>query len=118
MVMAIGSTMNTLVLDEVVNYLLSKEARKKYFESINKDLDIHRRYKEKGNNRSNGRSKSRGRHKFSGKSKGKCWNCRKVKHFIRDCKEDKKKKKEKNDSDNDSEKSFQRMVDIPFLQLW
>jgi hypothetical protein len=106
--MAIESTMNTLVLDEVMAYLLLEEVKRKDFESINESLAIHGISKEKGKKRENGRSKSRGRHKSPRKSKRKCWNCSKVEHFIRDCKEDKKKNKnEKNDTDRDIVKSSQ-----------
>jgi len=93
LVMAIGSTIKTLALDEVMLVLLLEEVRQKYCESTNEALDVCGIYKEKGKKREKGKSKSHGRHKSPGKSKEKCWTCGKVGNFRRDFKEEKKKNK-------------------------
>jgi hypothetical protein len=116
LVMASGSTTNTLVLDEVVASLLLKEMRQKNFKSTNEALVFHGRLKEKRKKGEKGRSKSCGRHKSPGKSKEKCWNCDKVEHFRRHYKEYKNKNKKKNnDSDGESEKSSQESGEDSFV---
>jgi hypothetical protein len=104
--MANGSTIKTLVLDEVMATLLSKEVRWKDFESTNEALAICGISKEKGKKREKGRSKFYGRHKSPGRSKEKYWNYNKVGHFRRDYKEE--NKKEKNASNDKSKKYSQK----------
>jgi hypothetical protein len=82
--MVIGSIVKELVLDEVVDSLISKELRKKYFKSTNEALIFHGILKEKGKKREKGKYKSRVRHKSLGKHKEKCWIYGKVRHCIRD----------------------------------
>ncbi|GLJ33477.1 hypothetical protein SUGI_0673520 [Cryptomeria japonica] len=63
-------------------------------------LTIHGRPKEKGKkNEKRDKSKSKGRSKSPRKSKVICWNCSKLGHICKDCKEEKKNKKKKIDSD-------------------
>jgi hypothetical protein len=74
--------------------------RWRYYESTNEILAIGKRLKEKSKKRDKGKSKSCGKHKSPRNSTEKCWNCGKVRHFIKDYKEEKKKnKKENNDFD-------------------
>ena len=64
------------------------------------------RSKEKCKKREKGKFVSCERPKSLGKSKEKCWNYEKVRHFKRDYNEDKKKnKKENNDFDDESKNS-------------
>jgi hypothetical protein len=59
--MAIRNTINTMVLDELMDSLISKEVRWKSFESTNECLFFHGRLKGKGNTRLKGKYKSHGR---------------------------------------------------------
>jgi hypothetical protein len=71
-------------------------------------LVVHGRSKKKGKKKEKGRSKYLRRHKSTRNSKAKCWNCNKVRNFIRDWKEKKNKiKKENNDCDDESKKYSQ-----------
>ena len=60
LVMAIGSTVKKLAIDEVVASLLSKEVRKKAFESSNEALVVIGRSNEKN------KKKEKGRYRFHG----------------------------------------------------
>jgi hypothetical protein len=116
LVMNIGRTRKTLVLDEVMVVLILEEVRWKSSKSTNDALDIHGRLKEKINKRENGRSKSHGRNKCPGKSKEKCWNYCKVEHFRGDWKEENKNnKRENNDFDGDSKKYSKGDGGYPFV---
>jgi hypothetical protein len=105
LVMALGSTIITFRMDDVVSSLLSKETRRKSSDSATEALAVRGRSNDRGKQNDNksgkGRSKSHGKSKNPGKSKVKCWNCDKTGHFRKDCKEPKKKKA----SDSSSEKS-------------
>ena len=104
--MALGSTIITFRMDDVVSSLLSKETWRKSSDSAKEALFVHGRSNDRGKQNDNksgkGRSKSRGKSKNPRKSKVKCWNNDKMGHFCKDCKEPKKKKKA---SDSGSEKS-------------
>ena len=106
LVMALGSTLATFRMDDVVSLLLSEEMQRNSLDSDKEALTIHGRSNDRGKKNENksrkGRSKSCGKSKTLGKSKAKCWNCDKTGHFCKDCKEPKKKKKA---SDSGSEKS-------------
>ena len=106
LVMTIISIVKKLVLDEVMDTLLSKELRRKAYKSSNEALVVCGRSNEKTKNKEKGRYKSRGRPKSPRKFKEKCWNYGKVGHFKGDYKEEKNKnKKENNDSEDEFEKS-------------
>lgn len=103
LVMALGSTLVTFKMDDVVSSLLSEEMSRKASISEKEGLAIRGRSTERGKKNDNksdnkGRSKPRGKSKTSNKSKEKCWNCDKSRHFCKDCKELKKKKKKGSDS--------------------
>ena len=95
--MALGSTIVTFRMDDVVFALLFKEMQRNSLDSSKEALVVHGRSNEKGkqndNKSKNGRSKSNGKSKTPRNSKAKCWNCDKTGHFHKDCKEPKKKKK-------------------------
>ena len=100
LVMALGSTLVTFKMDDVVSSLLSEERRRKSSDLDKEDLTIHGRSNDRGKKNDNkfgkGRSKSYGKSKTPRKSKGKCWNCDKTGHFHKYYKEPKKKKKASN----------------------
>ena len=105
--MALGNTLVTFKMDDVVSSLLSEEMQRKASVLKKEALAVCGRSTERGKKNDNksenkGRSKSCGKSKTSNKSKAKCWNCDKTGHFRKDCKEPKEKKKA---SDSGSEKS-------------
>ena len=112
LVMALGSTIVTFRMDDVVSALLSEEIQRKSSNLSKEALAVHGRSNDKGKQNDNksgkGRSKSRGKSKAPRNSKAKCWNCDKTGHFCKDCKEPKKKKKasysssEKSQEDGDA----------------
>ena len=107
LVMALGNTIITFKMDDVVSSLQSEEMWRKASISEKEALAIRGRSTKRGKKNDNksdnkGRSKSCGKSKTPNKSKAKCWNCDKTGHFRKDYKEPKKKKKA---SDSSSEKS-------------
>jgi hypothetical protein len=105
---AIGITIKTMGLDQVMATFLPKEVRLKYYKYTSETLVFHGILKEKGNKRLKGKFKSHGRRKYPRKCKEKCWNYVKVKHFKRDYKEEKKNKNmENNDFDVEYKKYSQ-----------
>ena len=79
LVMALGNTIITFRMDDVVSALLSEEMRRKSLDSAKEALVVRGRSNDKGKQNDNksgkGRYKSHGKSKTPGKSKAKCWNC-------------------------------------------
>lgn len=105
LVMAICSTSIILKTKDVVGVFLSEEMHRKINIGSKESLVVHGRPKEKGKkNEKHDKSKSRGRSKSPRKSKVICWNCGKLGHIHKECKEQKKKKINKYNFDFKSEK--------------
>jgi hypothetical protein len=88
LVMAIGSNLTTLMLEDVVASLLSEEMRWKNMEGSTKDaLMVRGRLIDRDKGKFSGRkSKLKGRSKSPVQSMRRCWKCGKVGHYKRDCK--------------------------------
>jgi hypothetical protein len=85
--MAIGSNTTTLVLEDMVSSLLSKEMRRNNMEGSTKDALVVRgrsvdRYKGKFSGRN---SNSKGIYKYLVQSMRRCWKCGKSWNYKRDC---------------------------------
>jgi hypothetical protein len=107
-VIDIGRTTKKMMIDEVIVTLVLKKMMQKDFESTKEALVVHGRLKEKGNKKEKGRSKSFETSNSSGNSKEICWNYGNIRHFKRDCKEEKdENNKKKNYSNDEFEKYSQ-----------
>ena len=79
LVMALGSTLVSFGMDDVVSLLLSKEMQRNSLDLAKEALAIRGRSNNRGKQNDNksrkGRSKSHGKSKTLEKYKKKCWNC-------------------------------------------
>lgn len=85
LLMALGSTIVTFHMDDLVYFLLYEDMQRKTSDSSKEALVVHRRSNDRGKQNDNkskkGISKSRGSYKTLEKYKAKCWNCDKSGHF-------------------------------------
>ena len=84
LVMAIGSTLVVLKMEDIVGSLLSEEMRRKVSLNAKEAFSVRGRSKERGKNEKQhdpSKSKNKGRSRSRGKSKVICWNCGKPRHL-------------------------------------